>query len=345
MKPADFVQEFFYPITHLAPFVTITTFALLNLLAVKAGFFGIWLAIVVLPATIRYQMLILEARSKGVDPDPPGIENFTFVGNAWSIFPIVHYAIAIALLWGAADIAGESGVIVMGVALAILLPAALAVLAITRNPIESLNPASILGLIGRVWTSYWAIPVALFLIAFLQSTFFGVGTWPAILANIFLSFSIYSVIGGMIQPFHLHDEVDIEAPVEREEKAVVADLEKARTGVLNHAYGFASRGNVDGGLSHIRKWLRTDEPYPGDAWPWFFDSMLKWDDSYPALKLAQEYLDVLLAAGEKRAALKLMLRCKHLNDAFRPNPDSRERALAAAREAGHPELEEWLSRR
>lgn len=345
MKPADFVQEFFYPLTHLAPFVTITTFALLNLLAVKAGLFGIWLMIVVLPATIRYQVLMLEARAKGVDPDPPGIENFSFVGNAWSLFPLVHYGIAITFLWAAADIAGATGIVVVAILLAILMPAALAVLAITRNPIESLNPFSIMGLIGRVWTSYWAIPAALFLMGFLHSNFFGVDTWPAIIANVYLSFSVYSVIGGMIRPFNLYDDVEIEAPVEREPEKLVADLEKSRTGVLNHAYGFASRGNIEGGLGHVRQWLTTDEPYPGDGWPWFFEAMLKWDDRYPALKLAQEYLDLLLAAGERRAALKLMLRCKHMDEAFRPSPNSRECALAAAREAGNPELEEWLARR
>ena len=70
--------------------------------------------------------------------------------------------------------------------------------------------------------------------------------------------------------------------------------------------------------------------------------MLKWENSYPALWLAQSYLDRLLAAGETAAALKLMQRCKYADEAFRPHPESHEAALAAAESAGHEELATWL---
>ncbi len=342
MKPADFVHEFFYPLTHLAPFVTITTFALLNLLAVRAGAFGLWLAVVVLPATIRYQMLLLEARAKGVDPNPPDIESFSFVGNAWSLFPLVHYGLSLALLWAAYSAAGETGVVVAGVALAATLPAALAVLAITQSPLASLNPVTVVGLIGRVRTSYWAIPAALLLTGLLYSSFFGQGSVPGIIANVYLSFSIFSVIGGVIRPYDFFAEVDIEAPIEPEPEKVIADLEASRTGVLNHAYGFASRGNVDGALGHLRQWLAEKDPYPGDAWPWFFERMLGWDNSYPALKLAQDYFDVLLAAGEYPAAMKLVLRCRHASEAFRPHRASLPRAIEAAEAAGNDDLATWF---
>jgi len=73
--------------------------------------------------------------------------------------------------------------------------------------------------------------------------------------------------------------------------------------------------------------------------------MLKWEDAFPALKLAQTYLDLLLAAGETRSAAKLMLRCRHIDESFRPSNESLDAALAAAREAGNPELENWLERR
>ena len=113
---------------------------------------------------------------------------------------------------------------------------------------------------------------------------------------------------------------------------------------LNHAYGFASRGNVDGALQHIHQWIRSD-PYPGDAWPWFFGAMLKWEDTYPALRLAQDYLDLLLEASDSSAAVKLMLRCKYANEEFRPHADSRDAAIAQAESLDHREVVEWLRRR
>ncbi len=345
MKPADFVQEFFYPVTHLTPFMTVLTLSLLTVLAVNAGFFGIWLAIVVFPATMRYQLEMLEARARGRDPETPGIENFSLVSSAWTLFPIVHYAMAMSLIWFGKEIAGDTGLAVAVVAVAILQPAALAVLALTHSPFASLNPVNLLGLIGTVWKAYWAVPLAVALTWYLQTQLFDLPFSLMVIANVFLSFSLYAVIGGMIRPYELHEDVEIETPAAPEPEKLVADLERSRTGVLDHAYGLASRGNVAGALTHLTGWLRGEEPYPGDAWPWFFNAMLKWEDSFPALKLAQEYLDVLLAAGEDRAALKLMLRCKHINDAFRPSAGSMDRALEAARAAGNTEVEAWLSRR
>jgi len=345
MKPADFVQEFFYPVTHLAPFMTILTLGLLSVLALNAGFLGIWLAIVVFPATIRYQLQVLEARARGIDAEAPGIESFSFVGQVWTLFPIVHYALAIAMIWFAADLAGKTGLFVAILLAGVLQPAALAVLVLTRSPLESINPLTIARLIGRVWTAYWVIPVAILLSWYLQAQLIELPFWLMVVAMYFLSFSMYSVIGGMIRPFNLHEEVEIEPPVERDYEKVVTDLETSRTGVLSHAYGFASRGNVAGALDHVTGWLSRDEPFPGDGWPWFFEAMLRWDDSFPALKLAQQYLDVLLVAGEDQAAAKLMLRCKHVDEAFRPNPASMERALEAARTSGNSDVETWLRRR
>ena len=345
MKPADFVHEFFYPVTHLTPFLTILTLGLLAVLSLNAGFFGIWLAVVLFPVVIRYQLQVLEARARGSDPDTPGIESFSFVGNSWTLFPIVHYAIAVALVGAGERLAGEAGFVLMGVLVAVLQPAALAVLAITHSPFASLNPVLLMNLIGRVWTGYWAIPLAIGLTWYLQTQLFELPFWLMVLANLYLSFSLFSVIGGMIRPFNLHNEVEIETPTEPGHEQVTMDLQKSRAGVLNHAYGFASRGNVEAALKHITDWLERDEPYPGDGWPWFFDAMLKWEESYPALKLAQRYLDVLLAAREDRAAAKLMLRCMHVDEAFRPSSASMERALEAARASGNPEIEAWLARR
>ena len=46
--------------------------------------------------------------------------------------------------------------------------------------------------------------------------------------------------------------------------------------------------------------------------------MLRWADVYPGLLLAQQYLGRLLEAGDEVAAIKLILRCRLIDETFRP---------------------------
>ena len=290
-------------------------------------------------------MVLLEARAKGVDPEPPGIEMFSLVGNLWTLFPIVHLAIGYGLLRLGFVALGPGGAFAIGAAYLIVLPALFAILAITRSPLESLNLGTAFRLIGRIGTGYWAAPAALLLAALLPVVIPELPRIAALIIDLGIGFGVIAVIGAMVRPFNFFAEVDFEAPVEVEPEKAEQQLEKGRVAALNHAYGFASRNNVDGALRHIRQWIAKEDPYPGDAWPWFFSAMLKWENSYPALKLAQDYLDLLLSDGDVPGAIKLMLRCKHVNDDFRPHAASRDAALAAAESAGNGELVEWLRRR
>ena len=73
--------------------------------------------------------------------------------------------------------------------------------------------------------------------------------------------------------------------------------------------------------------------------------MLNWEDTYPALLLAQQYLGRLLGNGDQVGAVKLMLRCRLVDEAFRPMSVDVPRAIAAAEACDNPELAETLSRR
>ena len=345
MTLRDFLAEFTYPLRHTAPLVTLVALCVLWLVASRAGLLGVWLMVALVPAVLRYLMMLLAARARGADPEPPGIEHFSLIGNAWSLFAAFHVFVAVAVVGLVEELAGRGASLVAGVLLAAVLPAAFAVLAVTRSPLQSINPLTIGRVIGRLGSSYWAAPVAVLLVVLLLSRIEGFPGWLSAFVDFYLLFALFALIGGVMRPHDLFADVDIETPVEPEPEKVLSDLEQQRNGVLNHAYGFASRGNVDGALQHVTAWIRQDEAYPGDAWPWFLEAMLRWDDTYPALRFAQAYLDLLLAAGEHRQAAKLMLRCRHINPDFRPHSESMDAALNAAREAGNPDLEAWLTRR
>lgn len=345
MTPLEFLSEFTYPFRNPATLITIAVLSLLMVIASAAGLFGIWLFAIVALCTFRYNMVLLEARAKGIEPQPPGIEMFSLVGNLWTLFPVVHLAIGYGLLQFGYVALGPGGAFALGAAYLMVLPALFAILAITRSPLESLNLATAFRLIGRIGTAYWAAPAALLLAALLPMVLPDLPRIAALVIDLGIGFGVIAVIGAMVRPFDFFAEVDIEAPIEVAPEKANERIEKGRVAALNHAYGFASRGNVDGALQHIGQWILEEDPYPGDAWPWFFDAMLKWEDTYPALRLAQDYLDLLLSDGDTPRAVKLLLRCKYANEEFRPHAASRDAAIAAAESVGHQELIDWLRRR
>jgi hypothetical protein len=201
----------------------------------------------------------------------------------------------------------------------------------------------VLGVIDRCGIDYWVVPAYLFL-----ATLFiwWLGELPVIdffveFLTIYLLFAFFALMGGLIRPLQLDREVDIPLPQAPDEAQEGRQLEKERTTALNHAYGFISRGNRASGLEHVYAWL-ADDPDPETAWPWFAEQMLRWELNDAALLFAQQYLGRLLNRGEHIAAVKLMLRCRLLNGAFRPLPEHTELALTAAEACQADELIDLL---
>ncbi|MDX1509299.1 MAG: hypothetical protein R3358_13520, partial [Woeseiaceae bacterium] len=283
------------------------------------------------------------ARARGKEAGPPGIEYFSLVGNGWTLFPFVHaFIVGQAYVWVNAEF-GTGSAAMFALIVAAVVPAMMAVLVITQSPAQSLNPQALWTLVRETGNDYWYAPITL-LLAFLLTPLTGVlPNFVVQIAELYLLVSFYAVTGAITRERNLIDEVDIDEPVERDPGAQVADLQKQRTAVLNHAYGFVSRGNREGGLSHVYGWLMKD-PDPVAGWPWFFTQMLKWENSEHALWFAQEYIHWLLARNEQVAAVKVMLRCRLLNERFRPRAEDLEAAVRAAESSGNAELAEALQR-
>lgn len=343
MKPIDIWRELAYPATNGTVLIAMVSFFLLIKLALFAGLIGLFLALVVSVAITRYLMFLLEARARGRDPNPPGIELFAFVGGAWNLFPVVHIGVLVYATYALGSLFGGAVLLVVDLLLAILIPASLAVLAITRSPTESLKPRGVLGVIDRCGVSYWVVPAYLFsttlLVWWLSQL--PVADFVLEFISLYLLFAFFALMGGLIQPLQLDREIDIPLPAEPDAKQLSEDLEKQRIKVLNHAYGFVSRGNRAGGLQHIHAWLAED-PQPATGWPWFVNQMLRWEVNEAALPFAQQYLGRLLHNGEQVAAMKLLMRCRLVNEAFRPLPEDCELALEAAEACQHDELISFL---
>ncbi len=343
MKLTDAARAVVYPLTESSVLVPIVVFWLLVTLAGAAGILGVWLAIVIVPAVFRYQVLLLEARAQGMTPQVPGIEFFSWTSNLWTLFPVVIGVVVGLAGYKVYGAAGMTGLLVFVAFAGAVYPAILGVLAITHSPLQSINPAAILRFISRCGMSYWYAPLFMLFSAFVSLHSSALGGLLSNLLEMLLLFSLHSLIGSIIHPLGLIDEVDIPDPTERPEEFVEHELEKKRTQVLDHAYGLISRDNRTGGFGHIFKWFDED-PDPARAWSWFFEQMLKWENKQPALFFAQHYLHDLLHFGEQVPAVKLIMRCRLINEEFRPLPEDLAAAIEAAEAVSNVELVAALRR-
>jgi len=351
LKPNEFIRELLTPAIEPAVLFALILFYISFEIASLGLMFGLVIALVfaaplvvfVLPALLRYLMVVLEARAYGREPQPLDINLLSWVGNVWTLFPIVHVAAFVYAAYVTGSYFGGAAALAVAVAYAMFLPASLIVLAVSHSVLSSLNPCTLFELVKRCGFTYLIGPA-----------FVITATWVVIRINVafnidmlteFISlyfvFAAVAVFGGMARPLRLERELDIPMPV-----SIDAETERdrhllERTMVLNHAYGIVSRGNRAQGLEHIYKAL-SDDPNDEAGWAWFFANMLRWENPEAALAFAQQYVHELLSYGENVKAVKVMMRCRMVNPAFKPLLEDLDIAAAAAEECHNEELASFL---
>lgn len=332
------------PFTRLSVIFALIMFWLLISLASLAGIWGAWLAVIIVPALFRYVTNLVETVGRSLEQQPPGAEFFRWVGDHWSLFPAL---IVIVLAWVSYDLYRLGYIVAMKILLVVvglLYPAILGVLAVTHSPLQSLNPVALMKLIRRIGPMYLIAPLYLALIVLLTNLALSLTPLLALLVEIFLLFSLHALIGALMTPYTIFDDVYLPESLEVDTEEVEGDIENARLQVLNHAYGFFSRGNRPGGLNHIMEWINND-PDPEAAWNWYFRGMLEWENQEHALVFAQRYIHELFRHGENITALKIIMRCQLINERFKPLWEDVPIAIESAESAGNIELATVLKQR
>jgi hypothetical protein len=333
------LAELTFPARSTVCALALLTFVLLIMLAVLAGPLGLWLGILIVPAMFRFLAGMAEARAKGTDVEPPGIELFTLGGNGWTLFPVAALLlVAWSTLLRDTHPATAAAFAVGGV---LLFPAMLAVLVITHSPLQALHPAALIDLVRRLGPAYlWAPAVGG--LAWMATGISLPFAWTGQLLALYALFALHALVGGLIREKGLIDEIDIPSDEALDAGIAEARLGRERKRCLNHAYGFFSRGNRAGALAHLEGWLDED-PEPDAARAWFQEQMLGWEDRTPALYFGQQHLGALLRQGKTVPAVKLMLRLRRVDERFRPEDADLPAAIAAARSSGNGELVAALS--
>ena len=146
-----------------------------------------------------------------------------------------------------------------------IVPASLAVLAITHSALQAMNPVAIFRVFEQAGTRFMVAPAYLLLATWLALESGSLPLWAIVFVGIFLMFSIAALTGTLIAPFKLVDNVYIPESSEPDERKIVGDQQKLRESALAHAYGFISRNNRDGGFRHLFSAI-DDDPDPAAAW-------------------------------------------------------------------------------
>jgi hypothetical protein len=338
MKPVDLRRELLYPLTDMAIILAVLFFWVMfnvaKLLSLMPGFIGGILAFTMLliltPAFLRYALYLLEARANGRQAPVPASEVFALTGTLWSLTPFVLISLVV---WGGIELSdyGFVWTSFYGVMFLVIIPASLAVLAITHSPIESLNPVAITRMLRACGPSYFLAPAIGLMLAiiFVILSVMGVPNFIIELGVGYQAVLMFTLTGSVLHKQAVVSEVDIDDPLESDEKQIADDLEKEREKVASHAYGFISRGNREGGFAHIMDWIEKEADVH-EASSWFFNKMMKWESKDAALFYAQIYLAHLLHHDEDLKTLKLVSVCLHENPRWKPKVEDRQHVLELA---------------
>jgi hypothetical protein len=343
MNPASLLKAAILPVIEPAVLFVLLMFWVLVSIGTSGSAFGLLVLILSLPPIFRYQMIILEAGAKGQVPATFDAEFFNWTGSMWTLFSLPVVIGLFVLGHYAADGFGSAGAYAVLALAGGFLPASFAVLVITHSPLQSLNPFAIGKLMKATGESFWLASVYLVVVCWLAVSAEQLPNIAANFVQLFALFSFASVTGTLIEPFGLIDNVNIPGALEADDDEIAENLETARTAVLTHAYGFVSRNNREGGFRHIVDWIEKEADVVA-AWAWFFDRMLRWEQQQHALFFAQTYVHDLLTHGEKIPAMKVIMRCRLVDEQFHPFREDLPAATEAAESTGNIEIAAFLKR-
>jgi len=344
MGPAEILREIAYPFTEMAALLAMIMFFLLGSLAAWGGMYGLFLWVIILPPLFRYLLYLLEARAARREAPALDAALFGLAENLWSLIPLVLILVVIWIEVLLAENVSPTVAMVFGLGFLLILPASSAVLAITRSPVQGLNPIAWIRLIRLCGLNYALIFVVMaFFVFALPALLRAVGLpgFTIEIAAIYSLFLFFTFTGAVTGRTNAVAMVSIADPRELTPDEVETRSDAERTRTLSHAYGFISRNDRAGGLAHLQTYIDAS-PDPARDYRWFFDEMLNWEGKDDALFFAQRYLTYLLDVDARTDALKLIVRCRLENERFKPLPADRERALQVALQLQHDELVKFL---
>jgi len=323
----------------------IVIFAIGLTLVAKAGFWGLWLCLVLSSWYWKYAFILFDYTVRGVD-EPPALD-IQMVNPVDEQRPLALLCIlggmycvchALAVKFGA-----PAGIL-MGSVFAIALPASIAVLGLERHVLRALHPTVLFMVAASLGWRYGLFIAVVLAYAALAAGVFALDLWLPfnLMLLLFMGLSLFSLLAGCL--YDRRDELGLEVWHSPEKKQARADAEDRRQAqkVVDDAYGQVRAAQHLAAWGTLSGWLETRQHRPED-YEWLIDRLTPWPDGRYLTRITEEYIDRLLGADRNGEALRVADRALRHDEAFRPKTAASTLRLAhIAATGGAPKLAQQL---
>jgi hypothetical protein len=342
------MKRYFLLPFHGTTLLLVGTFTLGSILVVNGGLLGIPFGAILLSWFFKYCFVLLDSVVAGSEAPP--VLSIEMVNPVDEQRPVAQAAIivfGVLLVRAIFDHLGRTAGLVSGSILLFGLPASVAVLGLTRNPLLAVWPPEIWAITRACGRDYVLITIAMMTAAALvYALWHRVEPFWLVVAAVQLWFLFaFALVGGAVFEHRIELGIDSRTRQEREDERRVREHALERSRMLDRAYAnFRVRKPLEG-WQEIQTWLERHAQ--GAQAPSELAAVLQsassWDDVRPADRLASELIGVLLARSENGKALEVLEQRLRSNARFRPTQRAHVARLAAlASAAGKPALRRLL---
>lgn len=301
------VKRYFLVPFHGTPLLLVVTFSIGLALASQAGFMGIPLGFILLSWFFKYCFVLLDSIVAG-DSEPPvlSIEMVNPVSEqrplALALLIILEGTLVVALQRYAGAAAALCALIVLTWAL----PANIAVLGLTRNPLHAIWPPTLFVLIKALGRDYVALNAITLVAA-------GVFYWMAVhAASITIALLVmqlvylltFALVGGSLFEHRLELGIESKTRQERMAERDAREHNAERHRMLDRAYSAFRVHKPLEGWQHIETWLRQHGQMV--EYHAVLEAASEWDDVRAADRLANDLVGLLLAKRATGEALSVV---------------------------------------
>ncbi len=315
-----------------APLILVALFTAGLRIAVALRFMGIPLAAILVSWFFKYCFVLLDSAVAG-EEEPPvlSLEMVNPIDEQRPLAALLVIAAGCAVAELARSVAGEPGLIVLGALLLASLPASVAVLGLTSNPLRAASPVALAGLIRGLGRHYVKLVLATLALGAGLYVLVRLDAPPSLsLAVGQLAFLfVFALIGGVVHENRLALGIATRTREERRAERALREHVTERKRMLDRSFAQLRLGRTADSWSEIERWIgahcrgeRTDAEFNA-----LLDSTMKWAPPLVADRLASEYLARLLAERDNGRALETLERRLAGNPKFRPTPPEHARRL------------------
>jgi len=310
-----------------APLLLIGTFSVLLMVALKAGFLGIPLGLILLSWFSKYSFVLMDHAAEGA-AEPP-VLSVEMVNPLSEQRPLILLLMVIGLFYAAnwaGHWIGDRGALGLLFAAGAILPAVVAVQGATNTVVQSLNPRRVLGLIVRLRGDYLVILGFIALVwlfaRFVLESAIG-GALPLVVQVALIMYAwlaVFALIGGVLFERRVDiglDDVHTPESLDAGDDGDDGPDERTRDKEIDRIYA-EWRGGAHANAWNTVLGLVGKSSDPLAELRWLYQRAAQWPDGRLAERLARELLPRLLAQRSTGEALDLVRERLKKDARFRP---------------------------